>query len=435
MLQDLPQDIFPWWMQKLENSENIIISNVSDLSPETQAEQEILQEQNIESLIVTPMSSNDELVGFIGFDWVEEQEAWSDEFIDILRMVSKLIMTARRRREHEQELNKFETIIEALTDAVYALDETGQFTYVNDEFVELVGYDRETILRRDPSFIKGEEAVERAEQKLGQLLSSDGPDTVTFEVTIQPRTGDPIVCEDHMGVLPYEGETFDGSVGVLRDISEHKEYERELEAQNECLEEFASIVSHDLRSPLSVAEGHLELAGAGDENEHLAKAVDAIERSQALIDDLLTLAREGDQGEEIESVDFVEVAKNSWQTTETAQATVDVGGPAVIKGDRDRIQQLLENLYRNAVEHGGDDVTVQVGAMEDGFYVADTGSGIPESARNEIFEVGYSTADDGTGFGLRIVEQIARAHGWEVSVTESEQGGARFEFTVGERVD
>jgi signal transduction histidine kinase len=195
------------------------------------------------------------------------------------------------------------------------------------------------------------------------------------------------------------------------------------------LEEFASIVSHDLRNPLAVAEGRLELAGAGEKNGHLAKAVDAIERSQALIDDLLTLAREGDQADEVESVDLGEVAKKSWQTTETAQATLNVEVPATVKGDRGRIRQLFENLYWNAVQHGGDDITVRVGAMEDGFYVADTGSGVPENARDEIFEAGYSTADDGTGFGLRIVEQIAEAHGWEVSVTESKNGGARFDIS------
>lgn len=336
-------------------------------------------------------------------------------------------VTERERRK--RELQEYETVIETLSDAVYVVDEDGRFRYVNEEFTELVGYDTETIIGNTPSLIKDGNSVERAEYHLGRLLSSNGPETVTFEVTIQPRTGDPIVCEDHMCVLPYDGEEFDGSVGVLRDITEHKQYEQELEAQNERLEEFASIVSHDLRNPLGVAEGHLKLAEGGDENGHPAKALDAIARSQALIDDLLTLAREGDQVDEVEAVDLGELAKKSWQSTETAQATLNVDESELVEADRDRLRELFENLYRNAVEHGGDDVTVHVGAMEDGFCVADTGSGIPESARDEIFEAGYSTADDGTGFGLRIVEQIAKAHGWEVSVTESTEGGARFDIT------
>jgi PAS domain S-box len=111
------------------------------------------------------------------------------------------------------ELEEYETIIEALTDPIYVADETGEFTFVNTEFAELVGYDRETIIGSNPELIKDTEAIDRGEQQLSRLLSSDGPETVTFEMTVQTRSGDAIICEDHMGVLPYSGDTFNGSVG------------------------------------------------------------------------------------------------------------------------------------------------------------------------------------------------------------------------------
>ena len=555
-LQGISQDVLPWWTQKLNDFENITIPDVSELPPEAEAEQELLEEQNIASLIVTPMISDGELVGFIGFDWVEKQEVWSDEFINILRMVGELITTARRRKERRQELKEFETIIGALTDAVYVLDEEGRFTYVNDEFVELVGYDRERILGSSPLLIKDDEEAKQAKQQLGRILSSDGPKTITFETTIRPSTGDPVICEDHMGVLPYDGEEFNGSVGTLRDVTDQKrraqeleklksQYEtlvesfpdgavflidtdleyvraggeelgklglspeevegtkpqalfpeeiadetchyyeealdgnantfkqehegeryrvqtapvrtngeeieyviavsqnvservadkRELERQNERLEEFASIVSHDLRNPLRVAHGRLELIREEYESEHTDDLAQALDRMNALIEDLLTLAREGKQVDETKPVELATVAENSWQTVNTAQATLEMNTSGVIRADQSRLRQLFENLYRNAVEHGGDDVTVSVGAMDDGFYVADTGPGIPASNREDVFEAGYSTSDEGTGFGLRIVAQVVDAHGWEVIVTETEQGGARFEITGVELVD
>jgi signal transduction histidine kinase len=223
-----------------------------------------------------------------------------------------------------------------------------------------------------------------------------------------------------------------------RDISELKslrDREQELEDRNERLEEFASIVSHDLRNPLTVAEGHLELAEETCESDHLGQVADAIDRSQALIDDLLALAREGDRADETEPVGLAEVAERSWQSVKTRQATLDVDTSQAIEADRGRIQQLFENLYRNAVEHGGDDVTVSVSAIDEGFYVADTGPGIPESDREDVFEAGYSTNEDGTGFGLRIVRQIANAHGWEITVIESEHGGTRFDITGVEFAD
>ena len=147
------------------------------------------------------------------------------------------------REQRSVDLTQYETIIDALTDAVYVLDQEGRFTYVNDKFVELVGYDQETILGNTPSLIKAEEAVEHAQHQLGRVLSSDGPRRVTFEVPIQPREGDPIVCEDHMGVLPYEGDSFEGSVGTLRDITHLKEREQELERARQIIQNSSDVAT------------------------------------------------------------------------------------------------------------------------------------------------------------------------------------------------
>jgi len=339
------------------------------------------------------------------------------------------------RKERRQELEKHETLIEALTDAVYVLDEEGRFTYASDELVELVGYDRETILGSTPSLVKDEDAIERAEHQLGRLLSSDGPETVTFEVTIQPCDGDPVVCEDHMGVLPYEGDEFDGSVGTLRDITERKKRTRKLERQNARLQEFVSVVSHDLRNPLNVALGHTELARRECDSEHLDTVGDAVDRCEVLVEDLLSLARSGNSVGTTEPVTLSELAEECWGTTPSADATLGVETDQTITADRSRLQQLFENLFRNAVNHGGGEVTVTVGEIADGFYVADDGAGIPDEECDDIFEAGYSTADDGTGFGLAIVKEIVEAHGWEIRVADSQTGGVRFEIIGVEATD
>jgi signal transduction histidine kinase len=103
---------------------------------------------------------------------------------------------------------------------------------------------------------------------------------------------------------------------------------------------------------------------------------------------------------------------------------------ATLSADRRKLRRLFENLFANAAEHGttdrDDGLTVEVGDTERGFYVADDGPGIPERDREVVFERGYSTAD-GTGYGLAIVAELAAAHGWSVSVTESESGGARID--------
>jgi len=82
-----------------------------------------------------------------------------------------------------------------------------------------------------------------------------------------------------------------------------------------------------------------------------------------------------------------------------------------------------------AVTHVQAVLTVTVGNVAGGFYVADDGTGIPAEERDEVFEAGYSTTNSGAGLGPNIVQEIVQAHGWEISVTDSDGGGARFEIT------
>lgn len=203
----------------------------------------------------------------------------------------------------------------------------------------------------------------------------------------------------------------------------------QLEAQNERLERFASIVSHDLRNPLSVAEGYIELTEETGELEHLDQAQQALDRMNTLIDDLLMLAQSGDVINEVEPIALRSISETSWANIQSEAATLTVETDVTIRADKTRFQQLLENVFRNAVEHGGNAVTVRIGDLPDGFYIEDDGVGIPAGDRSEVFKSGYSTGGDGSGLGLSIVAEITKGHGWEVTATESSSGGTRFEFT------
>jgi hypothetical protein len=228
---------------------------------------------------------------------------------------------------------------------------------------------------------------------------------------------------------------------VSYELQRRRDTER-LRRQNEKLDRFASIVSHDLRNPLNVLSGSLELARETGDEEHFERAADAVERMEALIDDMLALARLGDSIDDTERVALPEVARESWVGVETEAASLAIETDSVVLADRSRLRQLLENLFRNSVEHGTDtdgnagsrSITVTIGDVIDegrpeGFYVADDGVGIDVERREKVFESGFSTSETGTGFGLAIVDEIAGAHGWDVALVESEGGGARFEFT------
>lgn len=219
-----------------------------------------------------------------------------------------------------------------------------------------------------------------------------------------------------------------GTVAGIYDVRQRAAV-REAERQSERFETFASVVSHDLRNPLSVAQGRLDAAFETGEADHLRDVDAALERMDELIENSLAVARNGTQVETTRTVPLVELAGEAWDGTETGDATLEVAENRRLNVDPSRARQLFENCFRNALEHGPDDVHVRVGACPSGFFVEDDGPGIPTDERDRVLEQGYSTAADGSGLGLAIVQAIADAHGWSVTVTESDAGGARFEFT------
>ena len=219
--------------------------------------------------------------------------------------------------------------------------------------------------------------------------------------------------------------------GIESTLERHK-YETELERQNDQLGEFAGVISHDLRNPLTVADGYLDLASETGDDEYFTKVENAHDRMDAIIEDVLTLTRQGERIAETSRVELGVVARDAWENVATDGADLVIADDlGEVDADESRLAQLFENLYRNAVEHAGEDITVRIGRYPAGFYVEDDGPGIPESEREKVFDSGYTTGEEGTGMGLSIVETIATAHGWEIEVGNGTEDGARFEIQLG----
>ncbi len=330
------------------------------------------------------------------------------------------------REERERELERYETVIQAVSDPVYALDDDGVLMFVNDATEAMTGYDAEELVGSHIRTIIAEEGAETGRHHIQEMLADPDGDARAFEVSVHTRDGEEVPSEFHIALLPTDDGQFRGTAGIIRDIESRKKRE-------ERLERFASVVSHDLRGPLNVILGQVELASEHTELDELDAIAEAADRMNGLIDDLLTLARQGQTVGEVEEVSLSSVAERAWHAIDTADATLESWVTLTLSADSERLRELLENLYRNAIEHGSRDVTVTVGRLDDGdgFYVADDGPGIPAAKRTEVFEHGYTTDEQGTGFGLSIVKRVAEAHGWTVSLTESADGGARFDLRTG----
>jgi len=314
------------------------------------------------------------------------------------------------------------------------------FLYIEDfQFVQATGrYDDPVVVVDDDHRVRDYNAD--AEGLFDNLATGDRFDPVIPEFAGRGDDEETVVEIDRAGGLRYYRLSTDpfrsdhsgvGEVLTFTDVTERERYRQKLERQNEQLEQFATMVSHDLRNPLAVAAGHLELAQDSRESDELETVAAALDRMDRLIEDLFMLAKQGQSIDEVESVALGGLCEQCWEMAQTPAATLVVAEDCTIMADPNRLKQLLENLFRNAVEHGGPEVTVRVGCIDsgEGFYVADDGPGISAAEREVVFDSGYSTTTDGTGFGLAIVTEVAAAHDWSISVQESRSGGTRFEIT------
>jgi signal transduction histidine kinase len=276
-----------------------------------------------------------------------------------------------------------------------------------------------------------------------RLIDSDDADT-ELTVTIEGQ-------QRHFSIstTPIGERTTRGRVVLLHDITSQKQREEELEEtkqtlekSNKKLDQFAGIVSHDLRNPLNAAQLRLDLLRREKTDEHIDEVEGSLDRMQSMIEDLLLLSRAGRSIEDPQQVSLVAVATESWEMaqTEDAELEVSVDESTTVRADRNRLRHVFENLFRNAVDHNDPPLTVRMGLLDvsdgttdqsqrGGFFIEDNGDGIPEDEYDDIFSHGYTTSEDGTGFGLSIVEDVVEAHDWTISIVESQEGGARFEIT------
>ena len=410
--------------------------------------------------------------------WIESSaQNFTDD--DAVGGILAAVREITRRKRQEQEITRYNTVLEQLQSTTKTLLETRDVEQAARHAIESI----ETVLEFDIACVWLSTDDQRALEPVaiserGRELVPEPPtytaeaESISWEVYQEQelRYVDDVRADDRrlnedtpigsevivplgrhglLNIGATEPDAFserdvdlielwsDTLVVVLARITQLellRERETELTRERDRLDEFTGVVSHDLRSPLSVAKGRTELAADDCDSEHLADVRRALTRMEKLLDDSLALARQGKVVGETTAVDLEDGVSRCWQTVSTGEASLIVEGSATIRADEDRLPEIFENLFRNAIEHGGESVRVTVGPTDDGFYVADDGAGIPPEDRSQVFESGFTTSDDGSGFGLAIVEQICEAHGWEVDVTESEAGGARFEVTGVETV-
>ncbi|WP_267640691.1 ATP-binding protein [Haloarchaeobius amylolyticus] len=368
------------------------------------------------------------LDGVLSAEWTEFVPRFDGADGSLLATrVTRLVERLRRERDHQLKDRALDQAGVGIT--IAGPDES--LIYVNEGFEQLTGYDEREVLGENCRFLQGPDTDPEKVAAIRAAIDAEEP----ISIVLRNYDADGELFWNQLDISPVFDET--GEVthyfGFQKDVTEREQLARELGRQNERLDEFASVVSHDIRGPLSIATGHVEMAVAEESTDGLDAALEALERIERMVDDVLTLAREGEAVDEPAPVSLESIVTKAWQTGETGDLDIEVVDDlGMVEADASRLQTLFENLFRNAVDHATGATTVTIGRLgtepgdDAGFYVADDGPGIDPAERESIFEQGFTTDSEGTGFGLAIVETIAQAHGWSVAVEASEAGGARF---------
>lgn len=321
---------------------------------------------------------------------------------------------------------RFSKLVEHSTDVISIVNETARFEYLSPSAKHVLGYEPEELVGENVFDYAHPDDRQKAMEEFYHII--ENPE---YRSRVEFRFKDP---EGNWPVLEsraknlLDDEVIQGFVINSRDITESRERETELKRQKNQLENMKKSITHDLRSPLNVAFGSLDLYLDTGEMEQIDRLERALHRINQIIDQMVELSNQGSEITEMEMVRLEDVAIAAWEMVETKGARLEIEDSKQFSADPGRLQQLFENLIRNAIEHGGEKVIITVGTTESGFYIEDSGAGIPEEHLDKIFEPGYSTGGN-MGYGLAIVKQIALGHGWEIDVTEGSDGGARFEVT------
>ncbi len=434
-LQNLPNAIFPWWMNLLKKGETINVPRISEMPPEAAAEQQILAEQDIQSVLVTPIHSDNELFGFLGLDSVARERQWVKDEIQFLQVLMGIVMNTITRQRAEEKLRESESrnraFLDAIPDLIFRIDNSGTFLdfragedkdlYVPPETI--IGSNVETIL---PPKI--------ARETMAAILAALETNTPQkFEYTIQAAS-ETLTYDAH--VVPSSQKEV---IVVSHDISERAILEK-------MKTDFINRASHELRTPLTTAILMADLLEGDNTQQEQYQFIDILKqelkRQRILLDDLLVAGRiESKQFQvhlaEVEIPPVIEEAVSSVKPQADArqleiQVRLESSLPRA-NTDRQALIQVLLNLLSNAIKFSTPNNTVEIRArrLADSILieVKDHGVGIPAAdlprISDRFFRAKNATELEipGTGIGLYIIKEILDVLGGRMEIESRETEG------------
>jgi len=445
-------DAMPWLMQRLRRLDCVTSNSVDDLPPEAQRERSIFLREGIQAMIAVPMVYGGSFVGFLGLGCTKRSKTWDDEMVVLLRIVGEIFASALERKRMETSLRESEeknrNLVESSPDGIISVDPAGFVMDCNDAACKVLGCGRSSLIG---THVRG-------------LLTASALETTT---TYRERLIDIGIFEDEFEFVGEDGQTrviwakaVKPEVGTLdlrslvylRDVSERRRVA-------ELKDEFIGLVSHELRSPLTVIIGAVNTALSeidrlprGEMRQLLNDASNEAEALSHLLGNLLELSRA--QADRLilhlEPVRLQKVARDAIdkvkQQSSTHQLVLDLPKRMpMVMADQVRLERILFNLLENGVKYSPDGGEIRLFAKKQKSEVVvgvrDYGVGISPEDMGKLFQPFQRLGDPtrnhtkGAGLGLLVCRRLVEAHEGRIWV-ESEVGqGTTFYFTLPVRTE
>lgn len=412
-----------------------------------------------------PIIINEQILAVLEFFDTKEQPIDSEllKLFSLLSIqTSRLLERKKAQEDLEASEKRIRLLLESAGEGIYGLNLKGETTFVNPAALEMLGYTIDELLGQsmhelvhyafpDGSTYPKEKCPMYAAYKDGAVHR------VTDEV-LWRKDKTPIWVE-YISSPIYHKNTLTGAVVIFNDISERKEtqkkllkYAKALEESNKELDDFAYIVSHDLKEPLRGIENFSKILLEDHEDELDEEGVEELHtliklsnRMRDLISSILTYSRVGRQELAFKQVDINTIINEKKDLLDhflqEQNATVTIENPLpTILCDINKIGEVFQNLITNAVKYNDSEekkIRISCKALDNAyqFSVSDNGIGIREADQDKIFKMFYrlharGEYGGGTGAGMTIVEKIVKRHNGKIWIESSEGKGTTIHFTI-----
>lgn len=456
LLQNTPYEIIPSWKELLLNNGFIFSENISELPQDIR---DVLEPQEIKSILIYPITVEGNFYGFIGFDECKRNKIWEKEELALLKTVSNVLSNSFERREYLERLKSSEIrlkmAIESANEALWDWNFQSGELYLNENWYKMSGYTSEELSGLSNLWYRfiDKEDLPNVIDNWNRHISGETEFYEQINRIVTKEGSKKWVITKGMVVKRDKDGNPLRAVGIQADITEQKEREEELRKLVATRDMYFSIIAHDLRGPIGSFAGLTEMMNTSSldkesEKEIISELAKLSKSTFELLENLLIWARSqrGDVALNLTQINLstlLEIVLSPLKTLaqqKNISLINEVKDGTTVFADSEALSLIIRNIVSNSIKFTKSGGRVLVSSkkrdslME--ISIIDNGIGMPKEVADRLFTSdGYQTRrgtdnEKGSGLGLMMSSDFVKRMGGEIKVESIENIGTRVFFTV-----